>query len=163
MPYGANLSVNHPIEMGVFQMKRLAVLTFVLGASIAPAHAQSQKPVRFHGLVFDTPQQVYAARAQANAARAQASAPPARAYAAVPKARAKAKGFHGLVFDTPQQVYAARARASAPPAQASAPPARTSAPPARAYAAAPQAKAKPKGFHGLVFDTPPQVYAASAY
>jgi hypothetical protein len=145
LPSGANRSVNHPIEMGGVPMKRLTILMFVLGASVAPACAQSQsqgqKPLQFHGLIFRTPEQVAAARAEA-AARAQA--PSARISAAAPKAPANRAGFHGLLFQTPEQVAAARAQA----------------PSARVSAAAPKAPANRTGFHGLLFQTPEQVASA---
>jgi hypothetical protein len=36
-------------------MKRLAILAFVLGAFVAPAQAQTQKPLEFNGMIFDSP------------------------------------------------------------------------------------------------------------
>ena len=36
-------------------MKRLAILTFALGVSVAPFQAHAQKPVEFNGMVFDPP------------------------------------------------------------------------------------------------------------
>jgi hypothetical protein len=36
-------------------MKRLAILSFVLGVCVTPALAQDQKPVTFNGMVFDAP------------------------------------------------------------------------------------------------------------
>jgi hypothetical protein len=36
-------------------MKRLAILPFVLGLLATPVHAQTQKPVEFNGMVFDSP------------------------------------------------------------------------------------------------------------
>ena len=36
-------------------MKRLAVLTFLLGLFLMPVHAQAQKSVTFNGMVFDSP------------------------------------------------------------------------------------------------------------
>ena len=36
-------------------MKRLAILTFILGIFVTPVHAQAQKPVSFNGMIFDSP------------------------------------------------------------------------------------------------------------
>jgi len=77
-------------------MKRLAILTAILGVFAVPAQAQAPKPVAptgFNGLVWDPP-------AQSNGAHHGASM---RAAAAAPRAPASQApiGFNGLVWDPP--------------------------------------------------------------